>query len=195
MLHEQGVEVDGSDREPSAKTDRLQGLGIAVEFGQREENVEGKQTIVFSSAIKPDNPEIVAAHAAGERIVHRSDILSLLMNTKRAVTVAGAHGKTTTSSMLAHILTHAGEGNLADPSYAIGGSIQGKDGMMLDGGHAGQGDVLVAEATNPMEALPNIIRKSRLSPIPKLTISTIMERRKTIERLSWTMFSTPSNRW
>ena len=123
MLHEQGVEVDGSDREPSAKTDRLQGLGIAVEFGQREENVEGKQTIVFSSAIKPDNPEIVAAHAAGERIVHRSDILSLLMNTKRAVTVAGAHGKTTTSSMLAHILTHAGEGNLADPSYAIGGSI------------------------------------------------------------------------
>lgn len=47
MLHEQGVEVDGSDREPSAKTDRLQGLGIAVEFGQREENVEGKQTIVF----------------------------------------------------------------------------------------------------------------------------------------------------
>lgn len=146
MLYEQGVEVDGSDREPSAKTDRLQGLGIAVEFGQREENVEGKQTIVFSSAIKPDNPEIVAAHAAGERIVHRSDILSLLMNTKRAVTVAGAHGKTTTSSMLAHILTHAGEGNLADPSYAIGGSIQGKDGMMLDGGHAGQGDVLVAEA-------------------------------------------------
>lgn len=146
MLHEQGVEVDGSDREPSAKTDRLQGLGIAVEFGQREENVEGKQTIVFSSAIKPDNPEIVAAHAAGERIVHRSDILSLLMNTKRAVTVAGAHGKTTTSSMLAHILIHAGEGNLADPSYAIGGSIQGKDGMMLDGGHAGQGDVLVAEA-------------------------------------------------
>lgn len=146
MLHEQGVEVDGSDREPSAKTDRLQGLGIAVEFGQREENVEGKRTIVFSSAIKPDNPEIVAAHAAGERIVHRSDILSLLMNTKRAVTVAGAHGKTTTSSMLAHILTQAGEGNLADPSYAIGGSIQGKDGMMLDGGHAGQGDVLVAEA-------------------------------------------------
>lgn len=195
MLHEQGVEVDGSDREPSAKTDRLQGLGIAVEFGQREENVEGKQTIVFSSAIKPDNPEIVAAHAAGERIVHRSDILSLLMNTKRAVTVAGAHGKTTTSSMLAHILTHAGEGNLADPSYAIGGSIQGKDGMMLDGAMQAKAMCLWRKPTNPMEALPNIIRKSRLSPIPKLTISTIMERRKTIERLSWTMFSTPSNRW
>ena len=146
MLHEQGVEVDGSDREPSAKTDRLQGIGITVEFGQRAENVEGKHTVVFSSAIKSDNPEIVAAYEAGERIVHRSDILALLMNAKRAVTVAGAHGKTTTSSMLAHILTHAGEGNLADPSYAIGGSIQGKDGVTIDGGHAGKGDVLVAEA-------------------------------------------------
>ena len=86
MLHEQGVEVDGSDREPSAKTDRLQSLGITVEFGQQAKNVEGKNTVVFSSAIKPDNPEIVAAHEAGERIVHRSDILALLMNAKRAVT-------------------------------------------------------------------------------------------------------------
>ena len=80
--------VDGSDREPSAKTDRLQSLGITVEFGQQAKNVEGKNTVVFSSAIKPDNPEIVAAHEAGERIVHRSDILALLMNAKRAVTVA-----------------------------------------------------------------------------------------------------------
>ena len=56
MLHEQGVEVDGSDREPSAKTDRLQGIGITVEFGQRAENVEGKHTVVFSSA--PSNPTI-----------------------------------------------------------------------------------------------------------------------------------------
>ena len=77
MLHEQGVEVDGSDREPSAKTDRLQGIGITVEFGQRAENVEGKHTVVFSSAIKSDNPEIVAAYEAGERIVHRSDILAI----------------------------------------------------------------------------------------------------------------------
>ena len=146
MLHAQGVEVDGSDREPSAKTDRLQSLGITVEFGQQAKNVEGKNTVVFSSAIKPDNPEIVAAHEAGERIVHSSDILALLMNAKRAVTVAGAHGKTTTSSMLAHILVNAGEGELADPSYAIGGSIQGKDGAILDGGHAGKGNVLVAEA-------------------------------------------------
>lgn len=146
MLHEQGVAVDGSDRERSAKTDRLAELGIGVEFGQRAENVAGADTVVYSSAIKPDNPEIVAAYAAGAHIVHRSDILALLMSGRRAVTVAGAHGKTTTSSLLAHILTHAGTGELADPSYAIGGSIQVPDGSTMDGGHAGHGDVLVAEA-------------------------------------------------
>ncbi|MBW3077744.1 UDP-N-acetylmuramate--L-alanine ligase [Bifidobacterium simiiventris] len=146
MLHEHGVAVDGSDRERSAKTDRLTSLGIGVEFGQRAENVADAATVVYSSAIKPSNPEIVAAHEAGARIVHRSDILALLMNGRRAVTVAGAHGKTTTSSMLAHILVHAGTGDLADPSYAIGGSIQGPDGTTMDGGHAGKGDVLVAEA-------------------------------------------------
>ncbi|MBT1175744.1 UDP-N-acetylmuramate--L-alanine ligase [Bifidobacterium sp. LC6] len=142
MLHAEGVAVDGSDREHSAKTDRLESLGIGVEFGQKAENVAGASTVVYSSAIKPDNPEIVAAHAAGIPIVHRSDILALLMNGKQAVTVAGAHGKTTTSSMLAHILVQTG----MDPSYAIGGSIQGPDGSTLDGGHAGAGSMLVAEA-------------------------------------------------
>ena len=142
MLNAEGVAVDGSDRERSSKTDRLQALGIRVEFGQRPENVAEAHTVVYSSAIKPDNPEIVAAQAAGAHIVHRSDILALLMNGKRAVTVAGAHGKTTTSSMLAHILVSLA----ADPSYAIGGAIQGPDGTTLDGGHAGKGPVLVAEA-------------------------------------------------
>ncbi|WEV46212.1 Mur ligase domain-containing protein [Bifidobacterium sp. ESL0690] len=174
MLHEEGVEVSGSDRAANAKTDRLTALGVKVYFGQRAENVTGAQTVVYSSAIKPDNPEIVAAAAAGARIVHRSDILALLMASKCAVSVAGAHGKTTTSSLISHILVNAGveadaedgartgmndkpsaESNgktsmgavkLADPSYAIGGSIQGPDGVAIDGGHAGSGDVLVAEA-------------------------------------------------
>ena len=142
MLHQRGVEVDGSDREHSAKTDRLESLGITVQFGQRAENVAEADTVVYSSAIKPDNPEIVAAAQKGARIVHRSDILALLMNGRRAVTVAGAHGKTTTSSMLSHILVQTGK----DPSYAIGGSIQAADGTTLDGGHVGVGDALVAEA-------------------------------------------------
>lgn len=146
MLHQQGVDVDGSDMQQGAKTERLAALGIPVRIGQQADNVRDAQVVVYSSAIKADNPEIVAAAAQGSRIVHRSDILALLMHGRRAVTVAGAHGKTTTSSMLAHILTHAGDGALADPGYAIGGSIQGPDGTTIDGGHAGEGDVLVAEA-------------------------------------------------
>ena len=141
MLHERGVRVDGSDRERGAKTERLEALGVRVEIGQRAENVEDADTVVYSSAIKLDNPEIRAAADKGLRIVHRSDILALLMHGKRAVTVAGAHGKTTTSSMLAHILQGCG----ADPSYAIGGSIQTAEGV-VDGGHVGSGAALVAEA-------------------------------------------------
>ena len=141
MLHAEGVAVDGSDRAHSAKTDRLETLGITVEFGQRAENVAQAETVVYSSAIKPDNPEIVAAHAAGKRIVHRSDILALLMNGKRAVTVAGAHGKTTTSSMLSHILVNAGAIQLRHRRL-----YPRPDGTTLDGGHAGKGDILVAEA-------------------------------------------------
>ena len=146
MLHQHHVAVDGSDSQRGPKTDRLESLGIPVEIGQRAGNVQDARVVVYSSAIKPSNPEIVEAQAQGAHIVHRSDILALLMHGTRAVTVAGAHGKTTTSSMLAHILLHGGEGALADPSYAIGGSIQGPDGTVLDGGHAGTGDVLVAEA-------------------------------------------------
>lgn len=158
MLNEEGVAVSGSDREANAKTDRLTALGIKVHFGQRSGNVNGAHTVVYSSAIKPDNPEIVAAARAGAHIVHRSDILALLMASKCAVSVAGAHGKTTTSSLISHILVNAGAeadaqarsekqtARLADPSYAIGGSIQGPDGAAIDGGHAGSGDVLVAEA-------------------------------------------------
>ncbi|RBP98548.1 UDP-N-acetylmuramate--L-alanine ligase [Bifidobacterium aemilianum] len=146
MLHEEGIVVSGSDSQASARTDRLQALGITVNCPQQARNVAGAHTVVYSSAIKADNPEIQAALQAGARIVHRSDILALLMAGHRSVSVAGAHGKTTTSSLLAHILIHGGQGQLADPSYAIGASIQGPDGRSLDGGHAGKGTVLVAEA-------------------------------------------------
>ncbi len=142
MLVERGITVDGSDQARSAKTERLAALGVDVQFTQCAEHVADADTVVYSSAIKASNPEIVAAASQGKRIVHRSDILALLMNGSRAVSVAGAHGKTTTSSMLAHILEHCG----ANPSYAIGGSIQGVDGTVLDGGHIGSGDILVAEA-------------------------------------------------
>ncbi|MFW0902062.1 UDP-N-acetylmuramate--L-alanine ligase [Gardnerella sp. Marseille-QA0894] len=146
MLHEEGVSVSGCDREENDHTKRLEELGIAVEIGQNASHISSADVLVYSSAIKPNNPEIVAAYAHGVKLVHRSDILALLLASKTGVTVAGAHGKTTTSSLLSHILSVAGTGKLSDPSYAIGGSIQAADGTVIDGGHAGKGSVMVAEA-------------------------------------------------
>ncbi|MDO4913576.1 MAG: UDP-N-acetylmuramate--L-alanine ligase [Bifidobacteriaceae bacterium] len=145
ILHEEGIHVQGSDRDKSAKACHLLELGIDVRFGHNAQNVNGVDTVVYSSAIKPDNVEIMVAAQQGIRIVHRSDILALIMNRKQSVTVAGAHGKSTTSSLLSHILLNA-SGDLADPSYAIGASIQGDNGVVLDGGHAGKGVAFVAEA-------------------------------------------------
>ncbi len=146
MLHEDGVEVSGCDREENDHTKHFRDLGVKIYIGQSASHVHDADVIVYSSAIKPTNPEIVEAFNKGVKIVHRSDILSLLLREKRGVTVAGAHGKTTTSSLLSHILTTQGVGELTDPSYAIGGSIQADNGAVLDGGHAGSGSVMVAEA-------------------------------------------------
>lgn len=146
MLHEEGVSVSGCDREENDHTKRLEELGIAVEIGQNASHISSADVLVYSSAIKPNNPEIVAAYENGVKLVHRSDILALLLASKTGVTVAGAHGKTTTSSLLSHILSVARTGELSDPSYAIGGSIQSADGTVIDGGHAGKGSVMVAEA-------------------------------------------------
>ncbi|MDD6461859.1 MAG: UDP-N-acetylmuramate--L-alanine ligase [Bifidobacteriaceae bacterium] len=145
MMLEQGVDVSGSDREKSVRIDHLEKLGAHIYYGQQAENVRGAKTVVWSSAIKPDNPEIQEAVKEGKYLVHRSDILALLLASHRSVTVAGAHGKTTTSAMIAQILETAGSGNLVDPSYAIGGSVRTSRGV-IDGGHAGHGDVMIAEA-------------------------------------------------
>ncbi|MFT8704229.1 UDP-N-acetylmuramate--L-alanine ligase [Bifidobacterium aquikefiricola] len=147
MLHQEGVQVSGSDSSESSKTQRLEALGIPVHIGQSAQNLQGVDTVVWSSAIKSDNPEIMEARRQHRHLVHRSDILGLLMSRKRAVSVAGAHGKTTTSALLSHVLTHAAGSvdKLGNPSYAIGGSVQGVDGP-IDGGHADTGSVFVAEA-------------------------------------------------
>lgn len=145
ILHGMGVDVQGSDRERSEKTERLKQLGIRVFIGQRAEHVEHAHIVVWSSAIKADNPEIVAARQFGCVLWHRSDVLAWLMQSSQSVTVAGAHGKTTTSAMIATIIAKAGAGELADPSFAIGGSLQSAHGH-TDGGHAGKGSAFVAEA-------------------------------------------------
>lgn len=145
MLLEEGVSVSGSDAHRNAKTDKLESLGATIYEGQEAQNVDGASILVYSSAIKPNNPEIVRAFEQGSLVMHRSDILATLMAHKTSITVAGAHGKTTTSAMIAQIFASAGRADLADPSYAIGGSIHTPEGLR-DGGHAGHGSIFVAEA-------------------------------------------------
>ena len=138
MLLEEGVSVSGSDAHRNAKTDKLESLGATIYEGQEAQNVDGASIVVYSSAIKPNNPEIVRAFEQGSLVMHRSDILATLMAHKTSITVAGAHGKTTTSAMIAQIFASAGR-------YAIGGSIHTPEGLR-DGGHAGHGSIFVAEA-------------------------------------------------
>ncbi|WP_066463435.1 UDP-N-acetylmuramate--L-alanine ligase [Sanguibacter suarezii] len=141
LLAARGLTVQGSDARRSAVTDALETAGIHVWIGHDGAHVAGADTVVQSSAVRPENPELQAAQAAGLRVLHRSQALALLMHGTRSVAVAGAHGKTTTSAMISVTLRACG----LDPSFAIGGSVLTDDGA-LPGGHSGTGDVLVAEA-------------------------------------------------
>ena len=138
LLHSQGATISGSDAKASAVTAHLEGLGIAVSIGQAAQNVPRDAVVVVSSAIRDENPELAAARAHGQRVLHRSQALALAAEGRDFVAVAGAHGKTTTSAMIATALSKAG----FDPSWAIGGSVTGYGA----GGHLGSGQVVVAEA-------------------------------------------------
>jgi UDP-N-acetylmuramate--alanine ligase len=147
MLHQDGVEVSGSDRVESSYTQHLGAEGIAVAIGQKAENIKNVDTVVWSSAIPDDSPEMTSALEQGLRLAHRSDILAVLLKSHRSIAVAGTHGKTTTSSMIAAIFDGVGASSprFADPSFAIGGSIKTTHGT-ISGGHVGHGDWMVAEA-------------------------------------------------
>lgn len=137
LLAARGVQVSGSDARDSAVLAALRDAGVRVHVGHDAAHVVGVDTLVVSSAIRDSNPELAAARSLGLRVLHRSVALAALMAGRRTVAVAGAHGKTTTSAMVAGILTAAG----LDPSYAIGAAVDGPVGARHGGG-----DVVVAEA-------------------------------------------------
>ncbi|WP_168583702.1 UDP-N-acetylmuramate--L-alanine ligase [Gephyromycinifex aptenodytis] len=114
-----GVQVSGSDANDSPLLHALAQRGATVHVGHDPAYLQGADTVVVSSAIREDNPELMAARAAGLRILHRSQALASLMQARTRVAVAGANGKTTTTSMLTVALIEAG----ADPSFAIGGEL------------------------------------------------------------------------
>ncbi|MBK5968229.1 UDP-N-acetylmuramate--L-alanine ligase [Thiorhodovibrio winogradskyi] len=133
-----GYQVQGSDRRRGAVTERLERLGAAVFIGHRAEQVRGVDAVVVSSAIDHENPEIEAARAARVPIVRRAEMLAELMRFYYGVAVAGTHGKTTTTSLIASILGEAG----LDPTFVIGGLLNSA------GSHArlGSSKFLIAEA-------------------------------------------------
>ncbi|MBX9247179.1 UDP-N-acetylmuramate--L-alanine ligase [Actinotalea ferrariae] len=150
LLAARGLTVSGSDARGGAVVDALRAARVTVHVGHDAAHVEGAGTVVVSTAIRPENPELAQARALGVPVLHRSEALAALMADRRAVAVAGAHGKTTTSAMVAVALEHAG---LA-PSWAIGGTVRQVAGATTDGtrppdvggGHHGSGDVVVVEA-------------------------------------------------
>jgi UDP-N-acetylmuramate--alanine ligase len=135
---ERGLPVSGSEIKRTPTVDELEHDGAVISLGQRPENLDGVDTVVISNGLRPDNVEILAAKERGLRVIHRATALASLMVGRTSVLVAGTHGKTTTTSMLAVALTELG----LDPSYVIGGEI-GATGVS---GHAGKGEVFVAEA-------------------------------------------------
>jgi UDP-N-acetylmuramate--alanine ligase len=133
-----GVEVSGSDAKPSATIDALQALGARCHVGHEADHVHGADTVVVSTAVREDNPEVVEARRLGLRLLPRSAALESVMQGRRVIAVAGTHGKTTTTSMLTVALQHCG----ADPSFAIGGELNESG----SNAHDGTGDLFVAEA-------------------------------------------------
>jgi UDP-N-acetylmuramate--alanine ligase len=138
VLLNMGYQVQGSDLKESKITQRLQDLGAAIFIGQRAENLDDATVIVISSAIKPGNPELDAARAQGMPVVRRAEMLAELMRLKSNVAIAGTHGKTTTTTMVATLLDAGG----VDPTVINGGIIHayGSNARM------GQGEWMVVEA-------------------------------------------------
>lgn len=138
VLLNQGYVITGSDLRSSAVTERLAALGVHVFIGHEPANVETADVVVYSSAVKADNPELTAAREAGKPAIPRAEMLSELMRYRHAVAIAGTHGKTTTTSLVASIFAEAG----LDPTFVIGGRLNSA------GANAALGEsrYLVAEA-------------------------------------------------
>ena len=130
--------VTGSDLADTPVTRRLAQLGATIAIGHQAANVANVDAVVISTAVAPDNPEVVAARERGIPVVPRALMLAELMRLKQGIAVAGTHGKTTTTSLIASVLAEGG----LDPTFVIGGRL------LAAGANArlGKGDFLVAEA-------------------------------------------------
>ncbi|HTV58151.1 MAG TPA: UDP-N-acetylmuramate--L-alanine ligase [Verrucomicrobiae bacterium] len=138
VLLSAGYAVSGSDLKYSSVTDRLRNLGAKIFEGHSVENVHGAHVVVISSAVRPDNVEVVEAHRLKIPVIPRAEMLAELMRLKYGIAVAGAHGKTTTTSMVASVLAAAG----LDPTFVVGGRVNHAG----SNARVGQSQYMVVEA-------------------------------------------------
>jgi len=138
VLHTMGFSISGSDLMESANVKRLQAMGITIETGHRYENAENADVVVYSSAVKLNNPELVCARDRFIPVIKRGEMLAELMRLKYSIAISGSHGKTTTTSMVAEILNSA----KLDPTIVVGGILNTKD----TNATLGSGNIIVAEA-------------------------------------------------
>ncbi|MFA5389611.1 MAG: UDP-N-acetylmuramate--L-alanine ligase, partial [Candidatus Omnitrophota bacterium] len=138
VFHCHGYSVQGSDLRKTKVTDRLEKMGVAIKVGHRPENIEGAALVVYSSCITGKNPELEEARKKNITVLRRMEALAMLMRDKKAIAVSGAHGKTTTTSLIALLLIESG----LDPTVFIGADVH------FLGGNAkcGQSDIMVTEA-------------------------------------------------
>lgn len=139
VLVQSGIKVSGSDVAASARTERLQAAGAEVYIGKHDAaHIADADLVVYSTQVPADNPELAAARARGLRVMHRSELLAEFINNRQGIAVAGTHGKTTTTSMIALLLEQGG----LDPTVMVGGEMEAIGGT----GKAGRGPHVVAEA-------------------------------------------------
>ena len=144
-----GYTVTGSDIAKNAATERLTRLGAVVYQGHAAQNIEGADAVVISSAVHEDNPEVIAARAAHIPVVPRAVMLAELMRLRRGIAIAGAHGKTTTTSLTASLLAAGG----LDPTYVIGGRLNSSG----TNARLGSGEYIVAEADESDASFLNLM--------------------------------------
>ncbi len=170
ILRAGGHQVSGSDEKASQVTARLSAMGIRIHAGHDARHVAGARCLVFSSAIKDTNPEIVAGRAEGLLLIHRGDVLDAAMSAcSLRIAISGSHGKTTTTAMITSILEEAG----FDPTALVGGKLRGSE----SGARVGGGDAFVAEADesdrsflklHPTIALVTNVDREHLDTYPDL---------------------------
>ncbi len=141
LLHNQGYRVTGSDLQAGATVARLRGLGVPISIGHAAENIGGADVVVYSSAVRANNAELREAAVRNIPVIPRAEMLAEVMRFKNGIAVAGSHGKTTTTSFIAHTLHAVG----LDPTAIIGGRVLAS-GSDPTGARLGAGDLLVAEA-------------------------------------------------